>query len=44
MAHGCVPLAYSKGGIFDVLDAAYGRITYSTRKELIEGFLEMAMR
>jgi glycosyltransferase involved in cell wall biosynthesis len=44
MAHGCVPLVYSKGGIFDVLDAAHGCITYSTRKELIEGFLEMAMR
>ncbi len=44
MAHGCVPLVYSKGGIFDVLDAAHGGITYSTRKELIEGFLEIAMR
>jgi glycosyltransferase involved in cell wall biosynthesis len=44
MAHGCIPLVYSIGGIFDILDADRGCITYSTRAELMEGFLELAMR
>jgi glycosyltransferase involved in cell wall biosynthesis len=42
MAHGCIPLVYARGGIFDVLDVDHGGIPYMTYEGLVEGFLEIA--
>lgn len=38
MAHGCIPLVYARGGIFDILDHQRGGIAYSNREQLINGF------
>lgn len=38
MAHGCIPIVYARGGIFDILDAAQGGIPYMTPDGLIEAF------
>jgi glycosyltransferase involved in cell wall biosynthesis len=42
MAHGCIPLVYARGGIFDVLDVDHGGIPYMTYEGLVEGFEEIA--
>lgn len=42
MAHGCVPIVYARGGIFDVLDVGEGGIPYMTYEGLVEGFIEVA--
>ena len=41
MAHGCIPLVYARGGIFDVLDVDHGGIPYMTYEGLVEGFEEI---
>ncbi len=42
MAHGCIPLVYARGGIFDILDHQNGGIAYSNRDQLIDGFQKIA--
>jgi len=42
MAHGCIPLVYARGGIFDVLRPGDMGIPYITPEGLIEGFAEIA--
>ena len=42
MAHGCIPLVYARGGIFDVLNVDHGGIPYMTYEGLVEGFEEIA--
>jgi glycosyltransferase involved in cell wall biosynthesis len=42
MAHGCLPLIYARGGIFDILDVNEGGVPYITYEGLVEGFAEIA--
>jgi glycosyltransferase involved in cell wall biosynthesis len=42
MAHGCIPLVYARGGIFDVLVPGDMGIPYATPEGLEEGFVEVA--
>jgi glycosyltransferase involved in cell wall biosynthesis len=42
MAHGCLPLVYARGGIFDIFDAEEGGVPYITFDGLVEGFAEIA--
>lgn len=42
MAHGCIPLVYARGGIFDVLIPGDMGIPYATPEGLEEGFVEIA--
>lgn len=38
MAHGCIPLVYARGGVFDVLKPGQMGIPYITRKGLVDGY------
>jgi glycosyltransferase involved in cell wall biosynthesis len=42
MAHGCMPLVYARGGIFDVAEPGKSCIPYISRQGLVEGFKEIA--
>lgn len=42
MAHGCIPLVYARGGIFDILDHKKGGVAYSSMNQLIEGLAKIA--
>lgn len=42
MAHGCIPMVYARGGIFDVLNVDDGGVPYMTYEGLVEGFFEIA--
>ena len=42
MAHGCLPLVYARGGIFDIFDVEEGGVPYITFDGLVEGFAEIA--
>jgi|GEM_PF-1818880 len=42
MAHGCIPLVYARGGIFDVLDQKNGGFAYANRQQLIAGFQKIS--
>ncbi len=41
-AHGCVPLVYARGGIFDLLTPGETCIPYISKDGLIEGYSEVA--
>lgn len=42
MAHGCLPLVYARGGIFDIFDIEEGGVPYITFEGMVEGFAEIA--
>ena len=42
MAHGCLPLVYARGGIFDIFDVNEGGVPYITFEGMVEGFAEIA--
>jgi glycosyltransferase involved in cell wall biosynthesis len=42
MAHGCIPLVYARGGVFDVLKPGEMGIPYISRDGLMEGFKILA--
>lgn len=44
MAHGCIPLVYARGGIFDILDVATAGIAFATREGLVDGFLQFPVQ
>ena len=42
MAHGCIPLVYARGGIFDILEPGKMGIPYITPTGLVEGMGEIS--
>lgn len=44
MSHGCIPLVYARGGIFDVLTPGDMGVPYITREGLVEGYKLIAQR
>lgn len=42
MAHGCLPLSYARGGIYDILNVDEGGVPYITYEGMVEGFAEIA--
>lgn len=42
MAHGCVPLVYGRGGIWEVASGNRGVLSFLTRSELVDGYKHLA--